>query len=234
MAASSAALGRPVLCCLSTFPLRFYAPNNHYGNVPGCRLKATHELEERGGGEGGAGCTGWEPPHLEASMEFHREKHLVPFLWAGSNVRRQNAALWVNLQLLLFGGRKDPPPLSHCPFSPPPPTQSSCPKLLLTRTISQLFQDRPSPRPSRAYTVEGDSFSHTLCIMFASFRWTNNAAALAAICSAGRIFNYFSRPWHLGLCNRSFSDDIFWESQLRCLNFSFFTFFHAFCGGNRH
>lgn len=90
-AAWSAALDRPVSCCLSTFPLRFPAPNNHDGNVPGCRLKATHELE--GGRKGGGGV------YLEASMEFHREKHLVPFLWAGSNVRRQNAAQWVNLQL---------------------------------------------------------------------------------------------------------------------------------------
>lgn len=41
----------------------------------------------------------------------------------------------------------------------------------------------------------GDSFSHTPCIMFASFR-----AARAATCSApGRIFNYFSRPWHLAV-----------------------------------
>lgn len=67
-AAWSAALDHPASCRLSTFPLHFSAPNNHDGNVPGCRLKATHELE-RGG---------WL--YLEASMEFHREKHLVPFL----------------------------------------------------------------------------------------------------------------------------------------------------------
>lgn len=46
--------------------------------------------------------------YLEASMEFHREKHLVPFLWAGCNVRRQNVAQWVNLQL-------SSSPLSPCP-----------------------------------------------------------------------------------------------------------------------
>lgn len=73
------------------------------------------------------GVWGWEPSHLEASMEFHREKHLVPFLWAGSNVRRQNVAQWVNLQLLLFRGHKDPPPPGH--FLTP----------LLTRPLVQSF-----------------------------------------------------------------------------------------------
>lgn len=45
----------------SLFPLGLPAPNNRYGNVPGCRLKASHE---RGGGGGwafpSANVRGWE------------------------------------------------------------------------------------------------------------------------------------------------------------------------------
>lgn len=122
-----------------------------------------------GGREGGS--------YLEASMEFHREKHLVPFLWAGSNVRRQNAAQWVNLQLS---------------SSPPSP----CPNFCLHAQIHNYFRtSRPGSLLMLSSGRGGDSFSHTPCIMFASFR-----AARAATCSApGRIFNYFSRPWHLAV-----------------------------------
>lgn len=66
--------------------------------------------------------------YLEASMEFHREKHLVPFLWAGSNVRRQNVAQWVNLQLS---------------SSPPSP----CPNFCLHAQIHNYFRTgRPGSR----------------------------------------------------------------------------------------
>lgn len=123
-------------------------------------------------------------------MEFHREKHLVPFLWAGSNVRRQNAAQWVNLQLL-------PPRSCHdhqsAPFLTPVPL-SKASAYVHNFTISSGRLDRAA---SHAVITGEYSVSHTLCIMFASFCWTNTATANAAICSPGRIFNYFSHPWHL-------------------------------------
>lgn len=71
--------------------------------------------------------------YLEASMEFHREKHLVPFLWAGSNVRRQNVAQWVNLQL-----------------SPRPPPPSPCLNFCLHAQIHNYFRTR---RPGSLLTL---------------------------------------------------------------------------------
>ena len=76
-----------------------------------------------------------------------------------------------------------------------------------------IISGRVAPAAFSRFRQGRDSFSHTLCIMFASFQRTNTAAAHASICSVGRIFNYFSRPSLLGVRNRTFSDDIFQQCQ---------------------
>lgn len=103
-----------------------------------------------------------------------------------------------------------PPPrtLSNSPSHPCPLVQSFC--------LHVQFHNYFSPPGSLlALPPRRDSFSHTLWIMFASFQWTNTTAVRATICSTGRIFNYFSRPCHLGLWNRTFSNDIFQRCQLK-------------------
>lgn len=162
---------------------------------------------------GGRGVWGCEPSHLEASMEFHREKHLVPFLWAGSNVRRQNVSQWVNLQLLLFRGHKDAPHPRHFPAALLTPVPLSKASAYMHNFI--IISGQVTPAAFSRFSQGGDSFSHTLRIMFASFQWTNTVAASATICPAGRIFNYFSRPCHLGVCSRTFSSDIVQRCQLK-------------------
>lgn len=130
-------------------------------------------------------------------MEFHREKHLVPFLCAGSNVRRQNAAQWVNLQLLPHRSHRDhQSPALFFPTAPSRPVPLSEASAYVHNFPISSGQLAPSS-PLRAVVTGEHSVSHTLCIMFEPFRWTNTAAVLDASRSPGRIFNYFSHPWHL-------------------------------------
>lgn len=110
-------------------------------------------------------------------------------------MRCQNAARWVNLQLL---------PLRRCNNQqslPPTPPLSPCPKASAYVHYFTISSGRVTPCSLSCCRhtggVGGYRVSHTLCIMFASFHWTNTATAHASICSPGRIFNYFSHPGHL-------------------------------------
>lgn len=136
-------------------------------------------------------------------------------------MRRQNVAQWVNLQLLLFRCHKDSPfpqdTFQH-PFSPLSPR----PELLLTCTISQLFQAASPRQPSDAFARQG-IVSLTPCVLCLHHFSGQILPRRATICSAGRIFNYFSRPCHLGVCNKTFSDDIFQRCQLKSLKLFIFT-----------
>lgn len=79
-------------------------------------------------------------------------------------MRQQNVAQWVNLQLLLFRGHKEPPPPPPDTFQHPCSPLSPRLKLLLTCTISQLFQDESPQQPSHAFAKEG-IVSLTPCVL---------------------------------------------------------------------
>lgn len=106
--------------------------------------------------------------HLEAKEEFHREKHLVPFLWAGSNMRRQNATRWVNLQLLPPQEVARTTSQQPCSVQPALLDRTSRQRGLLMRRISAQDDLKPFTLSSKQIIV-----SHTLCIMFEPINQTN-------------------------------------------------------------
>lgn len=90
----------------------------------------------------------------------------MPFLCAGSNVRRQNAAQWVNLQLLQPRSchEHQSPALLFFPTTTPSHPCPPCPELLLTCAISQLVQDEPPGQPL-VLSSQGSIVSLTPCVL---------------------------------------------------------------------
>lgn len=132
--------------------------------------------------------------HLEASLECHSEKHLVPFLWGGRQLETSECGSVGKLTTAPARGPRAPP------FSGPPCVHADPSHPLSPRASAYMHNfttspGRAVPAASHAVVTGEYSVSHTLCIMFASFHRTNTATARASICSPARIFNYFSHPW---------------------------------------